>query len=321
MTNANSQVFQRRDFLRKTSVASIGLLGACSSWSTSTLLASDDPAANKPEGWELGCFTRPFAEFSYAETLDGIAAAGFSSVGLMAVKLSSGNVTLADATESQVNEIREEAARRKLSLAVTYYSGPPVEQSLEAGIQATRALIDNCHRAGCGSIVLGGTTNETLFDAYYEAVRAACDYAAQKQVSLVLKPHGGLNATGPQCAKIVKQVDHASFRMWYDPGNIYYYSDGQLDPLDDVASVAGIVTGMCVKDFTPPKEVALNPGTGKVQFPELMKRLAAGGFKSGPLIVETLAKGDLTQTIANATQARLFLQNLLIAKEATEANL
>ncbi len=309
--DSHPQVLQRREFLRNTTIGSMGLIGVCNTWSNTKLLVSDEDETKESAGWELGCFTRPFAEFSYIETLDGIAAAGFSSVGLMAVKLSSGSVTLADATESQVDEIREEAARRKLSVAVTYYSGPPVEQSLAAGIDATRKLIDNCHRAGCASIVLGGTANEALFDSYYDAVRSVCDYAAQQRVSLVLKPHGGLNATGPQCAEIIKRVDHASFRMWYDAGNIYYYSDGNLDPLDDVGTVKGIVTGMCVKDFTPPKEVALNPGTGKVDFAELMKRLIAGGFRSGPLIVETLAKGDLSATIANATQSRIFLQSLL----------
>ena len=55
-----------------------------------------------------------------------------------------------------------------------------------------------------------------------------------------VKPHGGQNATGPQCRKLIEQVGHKNFRLWYDPGNIFYYSDGNLDPVDDSATVDGL---------------------------------------------------------------------------------
>ncbi len=293
----------RRDFLRS-SVATT-TLGAAATH----LLRADEPA--KAGAWQLGCFTRPFGEFPYAEALDGIAAAGFSAVGLMNARLPSGNVPLSAATDAQVAEIGDEAAKRGLAVAATYYGGPPVNDSLEAGIAALRRLVDNCATAKCATILLGGTSKEDLFDAYYEAVKSVCDYAAEKKVSMVLKPHGGLNTTGAQIRDIVRAIDHPAFRVWYDPGNIFYYSEGKSDPLDDVASVAGLVTGMCVKDFKLPKEVALNPGTGLVNFPELMKRLGEGGFRSGALVVETLDPGDLPATAANAKKAREFLQSIL----------
>ena len=88
---------------------------------------------------------------------------------------------------------------------------------------------------------------------------------------IVLKPHGGLNATGPQCRKAIELVGQRNFTLWYDPGNIYYYSDGKLDPAEDARTVSGIVTGMCVKDFTMStsggkrsKDVMVNPGEGKI---------------------------------------------------------
>lgn len=297
----------RRKFLHAS--AATAALGATGVASAIHPLQADETA--KSSGWQLGCFTRPFGEFTYAETLDGIAAAGFKAVGLMNARLASGNVALAAATDAQVAEIGEEAAKRKLAIAATYYGGPPVTESLEAGIEALRRLVDHCATAKCATILLGGTPKEDLFEAYYEAVKSVCDHAAEKKVALVLKPHGGLNTTGAQCRDIVKAVDHPAFRVWYDPGNIFYYSEGKSDPLDDVASVAGLVTGMCVKDFKLPREVALNPGTGLVDFSELMKRLGEGGFRSGPLVVETLDPGDLPTTIANAKKAREFLQSIL----------
>ncbi len=299
---------QRRQFLQRTAVlAASGMLA-------SRLVADDESPTvptDTPSPWLLGCFTRPFAEFTYDQTVQAIAASGFAAIGLMSVRLSDATVTLADANDSQVAEIRDQAAKHKLSIAATYYGGPPVDRSVTVGIEALRRLIDNCHQSKCATILMGGTANEQQFDAYYDAVAACCDYAAQKQVALVLKPHGGLNATGPQCRQIVARVNHPAFRLWYDPGNLFYYSQGQIDPIKDVSSVDGLVTGMCVKDFLPPQDVAINPGTGRVDFPKLMTQLKAGGFISGPLIVETLKPGDLETTKANAAAAYKFLSELV----------
>jgi len=301
---------RRRQFLQQAAACTAsGVLA-------SHLVAADESSTAQPDApspWLLGCFTRPFSECTYAQTVEAIASAGYAAVGLMSVRLGDATVTLGDANESQVAEIRDQAAMHKLSIAATYYSGPPVDSSVTVGIEALRRLIDNCRQAKCATILMGGTTNEQQFDAYYDAVAACCDYAAQKQVALVVKPHGGLNATGPQCREIVARVNHPAFRLWYDPGNIFYYSEGQLDPVNDVSSVAGLVTGMCVKDFAPPQDVAINPGAGRVDFPKLMTQLKAGGFVSGPLIVETLKPGDLETTKANAAAAYKFLSELVRA--------
>lgn len=310
--------WNRRDFIRQLTTSGVlGGLGCAGFGQPTNSMANDGQAADQPaeagadSAWKLGCFTRPFTDFTYAETLAAIAAAGFKTVGLMTVKLPSASITLADASPAQADEIRQRAADRGLTVSATYYAGPPVRRSVAEGVRAMRQLIENCHRSGCAAIVLGGTGDAALADAYYEAVRAVCDQAAENGVEVALKPHGGLNATGPQCREIIQRIDHPAFRLWYDPGNIYYYSEGKLDPLDDVASVAGLVTGMCVKDFQPPQEVAINPGSGQVQFPELMNRLKAGGFRSGHLVVETLAPGDLAAVTANARAAREFLEELI----------
>lgn len=313
----------RRQFLRRLTsggaLAGMAMTGfATPAWLGGDMTFADEPdAAAQPKPapaespWKIGCFTRPFSEFTYAETLNAIAAAGYGSVGLMTVKLPTASVTLADATAAQAEAIGKQAADHGLAVSATYYGGPPVRQSVAEGTAALRQLIDNCRRAGCTSVVLGGTGEAAIFDRYFEAIRTVCDLAAENNVELVIKPHGGLNATGPQCREIIRRVDHPAFRMWYDPGNIFYYSEGKLDPLDDVASVAGLVTGMCVKDFRPPQEVSINPGSGQVRFAELMSRLQAGGFRGGPLVVETLAPGDLATVTANARNAREFLAGLV----------
>jgi sugar phosphate isomerase/epimerase len=304
----------RRSFLKRSAMlAAAGILGQTTT-DPGQVVAQAAADTATPASWTLGCFTRPFSAFSYADTVDAIAGAGYSAIGLMSLRLSSGTVSLSDASPAQVDEIRDQATARNLSVVATYYDGPPLGNagaSAENAIKAMRDVIDRCHDATCETIVMGGTGDANLFDAYYKTVRSVCDYAAEKKVALVLKPHGGLNATSEQLRNIVQDINHPAFKVWYDPGNVFYYSKGELDPLDDVAAVDGLVTGMCVKDFEPPQSVELNPGTGRVDFPALMKRLKAGGFRGGPLVVETLAPGDLKATTANGIAARKFLEQLL----------
>jgi sugar phosphate isomerase/epimerase len=81
--------------------------------------------------------------------------------------------------------------------------------------------------------------------------------------------------------------------------------------VDDSTTVDGLVVGMSVKDFRPPKEVLVTPGTGQVKFREVLAHLQNGGFKSGPLIVECVAHLDEPARItAAARKALTFLKEL-----------
>ena len=110
-----------------------------------------------------------------------------------------------------------------------------------------------------------------------------CDYALAKGVGLSIKPHGGSNSSGAECRKIIDRIGRKNFRIWYDPGNVFYYSDGKLDPADDAAAVDGVVIGMSVKDFRLPKNVELTPGTGKRGFSESAGPLETGRVHSWSL--------------------------------------
>jgi sugar phosphate isomerase/epimerase len=159
--------------------------------------------------------------------------------------------------------------------------------------------------------MLGGTSKEDLVEPYYKVVSESCGYAASKGVSMSVKPHGGTNATGAQCRKIVERVHQKNFGIWYDPGNIFFYSDGKVDPVDDVPSVDGLIAGMSIKDYKPPKEVLVTPGTGKVDFRKVIALARRGGFRGGPLIVECLDKKETAAEVtAEARKARRLLEEI-----------
>ena len=302
----------RRGFLnRAMTLSSLGLV-------TKQIVASAaEPAPVKvSQSWRIGCYTRPWAQYEYRVALDAIAEAGFKYVGLMTAKSPNNLVISVETSLEEARKIGEECKSRHLEVPSAYGGDIPVGKSLEAGIEGLKKLIDNCAVAHVRNLMMGGIGDEKLYDAYYGAIRACCGYAAEKGVGISVKPHGGLNATGPQCRKTLEKVGHKNFRIWYDPGNVFYYSDGKLDPVDDAATVDGLVVGMSVKDYRQPKQVDLTPGSGQVDFPKVMARLRQGGFRSGPLIVECLTPGDLPQLLVQAKLAREFVERLV---EQTEA--
>jgi sugar phosphate isomerase/epimerase len=297
-------LISRRSFLKTTALLASGsALG-----SLAAERSTDSNAA--PGAFQIGCYTRPWDQYELRVALDGIAEAGFKYAGIMTAKGKSWVVITTQTTPEEAMQIGSEVKHRGLQ-TLSVYGDYAVTDSVEQGIQGLRRLIDNCAACGSPNLLLGGTGDEKLQERYYKAIAECCDYAASKKVALSIKPHGGLNATGPQCRKIIEQVKHKNFGLWYDPGNIFYYSDGKLDPVDDCATVDSLVMGMSVKDFQPPKEVLVTPGTGKVNFPKVFARLKQGGFTRGPLIVECLARGDAAQVTAEAKKARQFVERLV----------
>ena len=260
-------------------------------------------AAGTPR-WQMGCYTRPWAQFDYHAAFDGIAAAGFKYVGLMTTRSKTSLIISLATTPKESAAIGGEAKQRGLRIISMWADDDAM--GTDAGL---KHLIDNSAACGCPYLLLGGT-DEQHADAYYKVVAECCDYARSKGVVLTLKPHAGSNPDGASCRKTIDRIGHKSFRLWYDPGNIYYYSDGKLDPVDDAATVGGVVAGMSVKDFRAPKEVEITPGTGMVKFPKVLSRLEQGGFTHGPLVVECLDHGDLAHVNAEAVKARRFLESL-----------
>ncbi len=294
----------RRGFLGQS--LSIGAAGFLAS--RQGMAASEESSA---ERWQIGCYTRPWDKHDYRIALDAIAEAGFKYAGLMTTKSETRLVISPASTLDEAAAVGEECKQRGLQIPSVYGGGIPVASSLEAGITALKSLIDNCAAAGAANLMMGGVGEQEIAARYYKAIAECCDYAAAKGVGISIKPHGGLNATGPQCRGIVDTVGHENFRVWYDPGNVFYYSDGELDPIDDAATVDGLVVGMCIKDYRHPKDVALTPGTGQVDFQKVMARLQQGGFNGGPLLIECLAPGGLEELLAEAKKARRFVEQLV----------
>src|SRR5690606_7553415 len=222
----------RREFLNRSLKASVALGGL--SLVPNPLFAAPRPQS---DNWRIGIYTRPWHNFDYRVALDAIVEAGYRQVGLMSHRPEGSgrprSVIGIETTSKEVAAVLKELQSRNLEVPSIWGGGLPVKESLQAGIDAMRKLIDNCAAVGARSVLMGGTGREELADRYYKAIAESCDYAADKGIMINIKPHGGTNTTGPQCRRLIEDIGHENFTLWYDPGNIYYYTDGELDPVDD----------------------------------------------------------------------------------------
>ena len=266
-------------------------------------------SAKKSSSWQSGSYTRPWAQHDYRVAFDSIAEAGFNYVGLMSDK--SGPIISIKTTPDRTALITEEAKSRGLGIASVHGGNFDAGRSVDEGIKGLISLIDSSAICNCPNLLLLGAEAPELVENYYKVIAECCDYAVEKGVIISVKPHGPLNNTGRECRPLIESIGHKSFKLWYDPGNIYYYSDGRIDPVNDAGEVDGLVCGMSIKDFLMPKNVDVTPGTGMVDFAGVMDRLRKGGFRKGPLIVECLSKGDLSFINSEALKARIFLEKLI----------
>jgi len=118
-------------------------------------------------------------------------------------------------TIEESQQVGEEAAKRGLTITNVYGGGIP----LQPGGESLRKMIDNCAAAKAWSVLIAHMGNDETFRECCKTVAECCHYAAQKQVAIVLKPHGGTTGTGPKLRRAVELVDHENFTLMYDPGH------------------------------------------------------------------------------------------------------
>ncbi len=255
--------------------------------------------------WKLGCYTRAWGNRHYLIALDGMVEAGYKYVGLSTHD--NGRVIDRETLPEVAIQVGEEIKKRGLKLATLSGGGFDLKESIDGGIVQLKQLIDNAAYCGAPIIQINDVPDPDLAEKFYKVISESCDYAAEKGVMITVKPHG---STGAVCRSFVDKVGNKNFKLWYDPGNVCFYTEGKVNPVDDADKLDGVVVGMAVKDFRLPKNVSITPGTGMVDFPNLIKRLRKGGFKNGPLIVECLNDGDLSYVNAEARKTREFLEEI-----------
>jgi sugar phosphate isomerase/epimerase len=292
----------RREFICESTTL---LAGAALLADAPSLLAAA-PAVN----WPIGCLNRPWTKWTFDETLKAIRAAGYRTTGLL-TRTETDPFIAADATPEYLDGLKHTLAASGLTAnmgALRSRHDIPLEET----VKSLQKEIDNAAFLGLKYVMTFGVDDPAQLDHHLQSMARAAAYGAEKGVQVVMKPHGGSSGASDEIVAAMKKVGHPNFKIWYDAGNIIYYTG--KDPVEELKPIVQYVTGFCAKDCAEPKsEVMIQFGTGKVDFAGVFKVLKSAGF-SGPIMVECCAVGVTAEaTAANARANREFLEKVLAA--------
>jgi sugar phosphate isomerase/epimerase len=266
------------------------------------------PSLDASVRWPIGCFNRPWTTWSFDETLKQIKAAGYQTTGLL-TRTKDEPFIGADATPEYLASLKQRIAASGLTAnmgALRSRHDIPYYES----ITEVRRQIEHADALALPYLLTFGVDKPAEYEHYYKVMSDAAAYAQERRIKLVMKPHGGGSGASAEIVAAMKAVRHSNFKIWYDAGNIIYYTG--KDPVEELKPIAQHVTGFCAKDCAVPKgDVMIQFGTGKVDFAAVFGTLKAAGF-AGPIMVECCKIGvTAEETMANARANREFLENVL----------
>src|SRR5215813_5569984 len=221
----------RRDFIQQ-----VAIIGVAST-------ALNFPAQAKVN-WPIGCFNRPWTKWSFDETLKQIKAAGYKSTGLLSRTREEPFIG-ADATPEYLENLKKRIAASGLAAnmgALRSRHNIPHEDS----VREVRKQIDNAKSLSLNYALSFGADNPEEFAHYYKVMSDAAAYAQEKGVKLVMKPHGGISGSAEEILRVIREVKHRNFSIWYDAGNIIHYTG--KDPVAEIEPISRYITGFCAKD-------------------------------------------------------------------------
>lgn len=258
----------------------------------------------------LGSTTRPYNQLSFSEACTRIAGAGYTDVAVFAhnreMPVDSGS------SSEQVGIARQAASDAGLSPSMLL-GRTHLELGLEGAVDDYKRLIDNAAALGAQWILELGTGKEEQYEDYPELMSAVVEHAAALSLGISLKPHGGISLTAQELVDLHDQVDHPSFRISYDPGNIIYYTKGDVRPESEVEVVASRTSTLIVKDCSldgDKPDVMVTAGDGLVDFPFVIEKMQAGGF-TGPMYVECVGSTEPDDVDADLKWTHEFISGLL----------
>jgi sugar phosphate isomerase/epimerase len=298
LSSTKIQAASRREFFRVTA------LGAAAVAATPLMRV----LAAEKLNWPIGCFNRPWTKWTYDEALDGIKAAGYKLTGLLSAHKGEAFTSPA-ATPEYLDGLKKRIAQRGLAVNMTAIRFKP-DAPLADNIADLRKQIENAARLDLKFMLTFGVDKAAHYENFYRLMADGAAQTAKRDIQLVLKPHGGGSGASEEILRCIEKVAHPNFKVWYDAGNIIYYTG--KDPLAELEPIAKYVTGFCAKDCPDVKgEVMSQFGTGKVDFQKVFAKLKSAGF-NGPIMVEGVKVGATPdETTANAKSNREFLEKAL----------
>ncbi|HEV3121760.1 MAG TPA: TIM barrel protein [Isosphaeraceae bacterium] len=274
-------------------------------------------AESGPTKFQIACMTLPYSEFPLERALHGLRDAGYRYVAWGTTHREDGQakpvpVIAPDAPPARAKELGSHC--RDLGLEpLLMFSG--VYPEANDGLTILKARIAQASAAGISQVLTFGHTSGGNRKLWVERFKELGPIAADSNVMIVVKQHGGETGTGAACAEIIREVNHPAILVNYDAGNVMDYLN--VDPLKDLRSCASEVRSFCIKDHRNwPRDEDCGPGFGEIDHYRLLATVAYTGLTM-PLCCENISAPlvprpkDPSQVDALARRAREFLETVI----------
>ncbi len=310
--SCNALNLSRRRLLQA-ATAGAALLG------TPAGLLSEEPA-NKTDGgkatrFQIACMTLPYSRFPLSRALQGIKSAGYRYVAWGTTHMETAGrtpVMPAEAPPAAAATLGKRCRDLGLEPLMMFSMIYPEH---EDAVKVLTARILQASAGGLRQVLTFGHTRGGNRKLWVQRLKQLAPIAADNNVMIVVKQHGGSTGTGQACAEIAREVDHPAIQVNYDAGNVMDYLN--LDPIPDIKNCAPNVRSFCIKDHRNwPRDQDCGPGLGEIDHYRLLHPVANTGLEM-PLCCENIfaplvPRPEKPEGIdALARRARVYLETVI----------
>lgn len=336
--NSQKKLQDRRSFLKKSALSvgafAAGVIGNSAlpgpamgeniSASQTGLNHSLKSEKNEPTRFIHACMTLPYRNFSLERALTGIKNAGFNHVAWGTNHLEEDGERHPVMPEDASPEDAAELGRRCRDLGlepVKMFS--MVYPDHDNAVEVLTSRIKQASAAEIEKVLIFGPTDGGDPDLWVNRLRQLAPIAADHNVMLVLKQHGGVTTgTGEALAGIINELNHPNILMSYDAGNVSWYLD--VDPIPDIQVSAGLIRAFCIKDARLwPQKATCGPGYGEIDHYQLFSPVAFTGHTIHlayeniyPPYIDSPSSAEEVDELA--LHARLYLENVIKGVQSVE---
>lgn len=187
--------------------------------------------------------TMAFDGYSLETALDELAGLGVKYVEPASVDKIFQHLVEEDFCDERAMRLRDQLVARRLAcLSLSAHmdlTGPDSVGRFHRRIEFARNVGARCVNS------IAGPAGK--LDAFRKNISVIADRARDLGVVIALENHGDLLDRGPQILDFIRDLNHPAIRVNYDTGNAWYYSKGQVNPVEELAQLAPMVAHVHVK--------------------------------------------------------------------------
>ena len=229
-----------------------------------------------------------------------------------------GNKNLLDLADDEISNIKKEIDLRGFSvIAISSPIGKvKITDDFEQHFKRFERALElaqyfQAHIVRIFGYYLPEDSHNSYNDEIIRRMRMKTEKAKDKNVVLVLENEDQslFGSISEEVIKLIKAVNSKHFRFLYDPGNYLHFFQKKPYP-EFYDSTNNFIHHIHVKDARLGEKGFLVPGTGEVDYPQLLKRLKKDGYNGYLSLEPHLASAGVTGGFAGVEGARSAIQAL-----------